>query len=162
MFCSFYLILYIIWFHFSLSLSPFYYFDYYEHQYFTYVLFQMFFLLKMHYLDHILERPIGPLLKVVQLRRLLTGPIWRPLCLNFSALPAIHVLRSVALADHVLCMTGRRHLPKVNFVHFMRYSSWHQEINRLPRKNCHLAQAEKNTYASKPFYLLEIVIIMLR
>ena len=35
MFCSFYLILYIIWFQFSLFLSPFYYFDYYEHQYFT-------------------------------------------------------------------------------------------------------------------------------
>ena len=42
MFCSFYLILYIIWFQFSLSLSPFYYFDYYEHQYFTSVLFHMF------------------------------------------------------------------------------------------------------------------------
>ena len=30
----------------------------------------MFSLLKMHYLDHILECPIGPSLKVVQLRRL--------------------------------------------------------------------------------------------
>ena len=46
MFCSFYLILYIIWFHFSLSLSPFYYFDYYEHQYFTSVLFHMFSFIK--------------------------------------------------------------------------------------------------------------------
>ena len=46
MFCSFYLILYIIWFHFSLSLSPFYYFDYYEHQYFTFVLFHMFSFIK--------------------------------------------------------------------------------------------------------------------
>ena len=42
MFCSFYLILYVIWFQFSLSLSPFYYFDYYEYQYFTSVLFHMF------------------------------------------------------------------------------------------------------------------------
>ena len=41
MFCSFCLIFYIIWFQFSLSLSPFYYFDYYEHQYFTSVLFHM-------------------------------------------------------------------------------------------------------------------------
>ena len=56
------------------------------------------FLIKMYYLDHLLECPIGPSLKVVQLRYdgFLTGPIWRPLCLNFSALPAIHVLRSVA------------------------------------------------------------------
>ena len=46
MFCSFYLILYIIWFQFSLSLSPFYYFDYYEHQYFTSVLFHMFSFIK--------------------------------------------------------------------------------------------------------------------
>ena len=46
MFCSFYLILYIIWFHFSLSLRPFYYFDYYEHQYFTSVLFHMFSFIK--------------------------------------------------------------------------------------------------------------------
>ena len=46
MFCSFYLILYITWFQFSLSLSPFYYFDYYEHQYFTSVLFHMFSLIK--------------------------------------------------------------------------------------------------------------------
>ena len=42
MFCSFYLILYIIWFHFSFSLGSFYYFDYYEHQCFTSVLFHMF------------------------------------------------------------------------------------------------------------------------
>ena len=74
MFCSFHLILYIIWFHFSLSLTPFYYFDYCEHQYFTSVLLHMvfffFFLIKMHYLDHLLEYPIGPSLKVVQLRRL--------------------------------------------------------------------------------------------
>ena len=46
MFCSFYLILYIIWFQFSLSLSPFYYFDYYEHQYFTSVLFHLFSFIK--------------------------------------------------------------------------------------------------------------------
>ena len=46
MFCSFYLILYIIWFQFSSSLSPFYYFDYYEHQYFTSVLFHMFSFIK--------------------------------------------------------------------------------------------------------------------
>ena len=46
MFCSFYLILYIIWFQFSLSLSPFYYFDYYEHQCFTSVLFHMFSFIK--------------------------------------------------------------------------------------------------------------------
>ena len=46
MFCSFHLILYIIWVHFSLSLSPFYYFDYYEHQYFTSVLFHMFSFIK--------------------------------------------------------------------------------------------------------------------
>ena len=46
MFCSFYLILNIIWFQFSLSLSPFYYFDYYEHQYFTSVLFHMFSFIK--------------------------------------------------------------------------------------------------------------------
>ena len=46
MFCSFYLILYIIWFQFSLSLSPFYYFDLYEHQYFTFVLFHMFSFIK--------------------------------------------------------------------------------------------------------------------
>ena len=46
MFCSFYLILYIIWFQFSLSLSPFYYFDYYKHQYFTSVLFHMFSFIK--------------------------------------------------------------------------------------------------------------------
>ena len=46
MFCSFYLILYIIWFQFSLSLSPFYYFDYYEHQYFTSILFHMFSFIK--------------------------------------------------------------------------------------------------------------------
>ena len=46
MFCSFDLILYIIWFQFSLSLSPFYYFDYYEHQYFTSVLFHMFSFIK--------------------------------------------------------------------------------------------------------------------
>ena len=46
MFCSFHLILYIIWFQFSLSLSPFYYFDYYEHQYFTSVLFDMFSFIK--------------------------------------------------------------------------------------------------------------------
>ena len=46
MFCSFYLILYIIWFQFSLSLSPFYYFDHYEHQYFTSVLFHMFSFIK--------------------------------------------------------------------------------------------------------------------
>ena len=32
--------------------------------------FTCFLLLKMHYLDHILECPIGPSLKVVQLRRL--------------------------------------------------------------------------------------------
>ena len=70
MFCSFYLILYIIWFHFSLSLTPFYYFDYYEHQYFLSVLFHMFFWFKMHYLDHLLQCPIRPSLKVVQLRRL--------------------------------------------------------------------------------------------
>ena len=67
MFCSFYLILYIIWFQFSLYfitliimstsiLHPFF--------------FTCFLLLKMHYLDHILECPIGPSLKVVQLRRL--------------------------------------------------------------------------------------------
>ena len=54
----------------------------------------MFFWLKMHYLDHLLECPIGPSLKVLQLRRLFD---WTnmPLCLIFSALPAIHVLRSV-------------------------------------------------------------------
>ena len=46
MFCSFYLILYIIWFQFSLSLSPFDFFDYYEHQYFTSVLFHMFSFIK--------------------------------------------------------------------------------------------------------------------
>ena len=46
MFCSFYLILYIIWFQLSLSLSPFYYFDYYEHQYFTSVLFHVFSFIK--------------------------------------------------------------------------------------------------------------------
>ena len=46
LFCSFYLILYIIWFQFSLSLSPFYYFNYYEHQYFTSVLFHMFSFIK--------------------------------------------------------------------------------------------------------------------
>ena len=46
MFCSFYLILYMIWFQFSLSLSPFFYFDYYEHQYFTSFLFHMFFFIK--------------------------------------------------------------------------------------------------------------------
>ena len=46
MFCSFYLIFYIIWFQFSLSLSPFYYFDYYEHQYFTSVLLHMFSFIK--------------------------------------------------------------------------------------------------------------------
>ena len=46
MFYSIYLILYIIWFQFSLSLSPFYYFDYYEHQYFTSVLFHMFSFIK--------------------------------------------------------------------------------------------------------------------
>ena len=70
MFCSFYLILYMIWFNFSLSLTPFYYFDYYEHQYFTSILCHMFFWLKMHYLDHLFERPIGPSLKALQLRRL--------------------------------------------------------------------------------------------
>ena len=46
MFCSYYLILYIIWFQLSLSLSPFYYFDYYEHQYFTSVLFHIFSFIK--------------------------------------------------------------------------------------------------------------------
>ena len=46
LFCSFYLILYIIWFQFSLSLSPFYYFDHYEHQCFTSVLFHMFSFIK--------------------------------------------------------------------------------------------------------------------
>ena len=46
MFCSFYLILYMIWFQFSLSFSPFYYFDYYEHHYFTSVLFHMFSFIK--------------------------------------------------------------------------------------------------------------------
>ena len=70
MFCSFYLILYIIRFYFNLSLTPFYYFDYYEHQYLTSVLFHIFFWLKMHFLDHLLECPIGLSLKVVQLRRL--------------------------------------------------------------------------------------------
>ena len=34
---------YIIWLNFSLSLTPFYYFDYYEHQYFTSFLYHMFF-----------------------------------------------------------------------------------------------------------------------
>ena len=37
----------------------------------------------MHYVDHLLECPIGPSLKVGQLRRFFTGPIWRPLYLNF-------------------------------------------------------------------------------
>ena len=73
MFCSFYdLILYMIWFHF------------YLHVYFITLIimstsilhlffFTYFLLLKMHYLDHILECPIGPSLKVVQLRRLFDG-----------------------------------------------------------------------------------------
>ena len=34
------------WFHFSLSLRIFYYFDYYEHQYFTSILFHMFSFIK--------------------------------------------------------------------------------------------------------------------
>ena len=38
--------MYIIWFQFSYFLSPFYYFDYYEHQYFTSVLFHMFSFIK--------------------------------------------------------------------------------------------------------------------
>ena len=38
--------MYIIWFQFNLFLSPFYYFDYYEHQYFTSVLFHMFSFIK--------------------------------------------------------------------------------------------------------------------
>ena len=71
MFCSFYLILYIIWFQFSLSLSPFYYFDYYEHQYFTSVLFHMFSFIKIALFGSYswMSHP-GPSLKVVQLRRL--------------------------------------------------------------------------------------------
>ena len=55
-----------------------------------------------------------------------------------------------------------RHIPKVSCVLFMRYMSWHWEINHLPWKNCHLAQAEKNTNASKHFAFLEIVIRMMR
>ena len=55
------------WFHFSLSLSPFYYFGYY---YFTSVLFHMFSFIKNALFGSYSWMPIGPSLKVVQLRRL--------------------------------------------------------------------------------------------
>ena len=59
--------------------------------------FTCFLLLKMHYLDHILECPIGPSLKIVQLRRLFDWTNMAAALLHFSALPAIHVLRSVVM-----------------------------------------------------------------
>ena len=57
---------------------------------------------------------------------------------------------------------GARVVPKVNFVHFLRNSSWHGEKNLVPPKNGHLTQAEKSIYASKPFDLSEAVIRFLR
>ena len=46
----------------------------------------------MHYLDHLLECPIGPFIESSAVTTgFLTGLTCRPHCLNFSALPAIHV-----------------------------------------------------------------------
>ena len=113
MFCSFYLILYIIRFYFS----SFYYFDYYQHQYFTSIRFHMFLFIENSFLDHLLECPIGPSLKVVQYDGFLTGSTWRLLCLNFSALPAIHVLRSVS-EPRKHWIAGSR-IYKTNFLFFI-------------------------------------------
>ena len=71
--------------------------------------------------------------------------------------------RCGALVRTCTCTTVRRHVPKVKFLLFMRYSV-RLDIKKLivcPEKHCHLAQAEKNRYASKPFDLLEIMIRML-
>ena len=70
MFCSFYLILYIIWFQFSLFTIHFITLIIMSTSILHLFFFTCFLLLKMHYLHHILECPIGPSLKEVQLRRL--------------------------------------------------------------------------------------------
>ena len=53
--------------------------------------FTCFLLLKMHYLDHILECPIGPSLKVVQLRRLFD---WTNMAADLPQFLVVVVLRS--------------------------------------------------------------------
>ena len=63
-------VLFILFYFVHNLIAYYYYFGYYEHQYLHLFFFTCFLLLKMHYLDHILECPIGPSLKVVQLRRL--------------------------------------------------------------------------------------------
>ena len=81
---------------FKLILSPFYYFDYYEHQYFTSVLFHMFSFIKnalfgsyswMSHRTFIESSAVTTAFWLDQYGGLFAS--------IFSALPAIHVLRSV-------------------------------------------------------------------
>ena len=75
------------------------------------------------------------------------------------------VERCGALVRQAMCLHDRITTCSENeFLYFLwgiPLSVSNNIISPAP-KNYHLAQAEKNTYASKPFDLLEIVIIMLR
>ena len=72
--------------------------------------------------------------------------------------------RCGALVRPYACTTVRRHVPKVNYVFSEVFVLTLRNKSSAPGGGggtCHLAQAEKNIHASKPFDLLEIVIRML-